>query len=529
MVMDPVSRVSASTIAGATVLAVTDITNPTELNSRIGYTNGALCLVTQNVAGANEWTLYAFDATSSASVNSPYILAASGSGQWIAIAGKYRNGAIASPAGVTASQFTSTVATGTAPLVVASTTAVANLNASLLLGATWAAPGTIGSGTPSTGAFTTLTANNAVTLTAGTASTSTSTGTLVVTGGVGVSGAIYAGSLQNTPIGSTTANTGAFTTISASGQITSTVSTGTAPLVIASTTAVANLNASLLLGSTWVSPGTIGSTTPNTGSFTTLGASGVTSITNATASTSTSTGALVVTGGIGVGGSCYFNGDLLINNKIRSSSGDAGNVYITGGSATSSVANITLYGSTSGQANRIFYDASSHFFRSVAGAAMLTLDGSTVAASQAATITVTDSGTGNEPYVLALDHATSGTPAAGFGTRLVFRSQTTTTASQDQFLVLTQWNTATHASRTTDVYFYCYDSGGARNGLYLGANGSAPTIGFLGAVAQTRVTFAAATGTADRTTFDTTTVTTAALAQRVKAIIDDLRSFGLYG
>lgn len=42
-------------------------------------------------------------------------------------------------------------------------------------------------------------------------------------------------------IGAKTTNTGAFTTISASGQITSTVSTGTAPLVIASTTEVANL------------------------------------------------------------------------------------------------------------------------------------------------------------------------------------------------------------------------------------------------------------------------------------------------
>jgi len=55
--------------------------------------------------------------------------------------------------------YTSTVATGTAPFTATSTTACPNLNASLLLGATWAAPGTIGSGTPNTGAFTTLTAS----------------------------------------------------------------------------------------------------------------------------------------------------------------------------------------------------------------------------------------------------------------------------------------------------------------------------------------------------------------------------------
>lgn len=63
--------------------------------------------------------------------------------------------------------------------------------------------------------------------------------------------------------------------VTASGQITSTVTTGTAPLVIASTTKVANLNADLLDDKDWVAPGNIGSTTPATGKFTTLEATGV--------------------------------------------------------------------------------------------------------------------------------------------------------------------------------------------------------------------------------------------------------------
>lgn len=57
---------------------------------------------------------------------------------------------------VSANKYTSTVATGTAPLVVASTTVVANLNSSLLLGKTWAAPADIGTGTPGQGFFTNL-------------------------------------------------------------------------------------------------------------------------------------------------------------------------------------------------------------------------------------------------------------------------------------------------------------------------------------------------------------------------------------
>jgi hypothetical protein len=77
----------------------------------------------------------------------------------------------------------------------------------------------VGSSTASTGAFTSLTSNGATTFTANTASTNTTTGTLVVTGGIGVSGALFAGSINNTPIGSSTANTGAFTTLTANSTV----------------------------------------------------------------------------------------------------------------------------------------------------------------------------------------------------------------------------------------------------------------------------------------------------------------------
>jgi len=82
----------------------------------------------------------------------------------------------------------------------------------------------------------------------------------------------FAGALNGT-VGATTANTGAFTTVSATGVITSTLTTGTAPFTVASTTNVANLNASSLSGATFASPGAIGSTTAGTGAFTTLAAS----------------------------------------------------------------------------------------------------------------------------------------------------------------------------------------------------------------------------------------------------------------
>lgn len=55
-----------------------------------------------------------------------------------------------------------------------------------------------------------------------------------------------------------------------SGQLTSTLATGTAPFVIASTTKVVNLNVDQVDGFDWAIPGAIGSTTPNTAAVTTL-------------------------------------------------------------------------------------------------------------------------------------------------------------------------------------------------------------------------------------------------------------------
>ena len=130
----------------------------------------------------------------------------------------------------------STVATGTAPFTIASTTNVANLNASSLSGATFAAPGAIGS---------------------------------------------------------TTASTGRFTTIQ------STIATGTAPFTVASTTQVANLNAATAgtatssTTATNLAGGALGSVPYQNAAGTTLFLAGTTS---ATPSFVTSTGTGSATG-----------------------------------------------------------------------------------------------------------------------------------------------------------------------------------------------------------------------------------------
>lgn len=80
---------------------------------------------------------------------------------------------------------------------------------------------------------------------------------------------------------------GAFGTGSFTGQVTSTLATGTAPFSIASTTVVPNLNVSQLLGKTWAIPDPIGATTPGTGAFTTVNIGTGTTITKVLSATAT--------------------------------------------------------------------------------------------------------------------------------------------------------------------------------------------------------------------------------------------------
>lgn len=80
----------------------------------------------------------------------------------ISSAGEAVTGVLSASSTVQGTQLISTIATGTAPLTVASTTNVANLNASTLGGATFASPGAIGGGSAAAGTFTTMTANSYV-------------------------------------------------------------------------------------------------------------------------------------------------------------------------------------------------------------------------------------------------------------------------------------------------------------------------------------------------------------------------------
>ena len=129
--------------------------------------------------------------------------------------------------------------------------------------------GAIGGGTAAAGTFTTLSSNSTTSFTQNSAATNTTTGTLRVTGGVGISGAIYAGSIQNTPIGSTSASSGSFTTINANSTVditgTTDASNATGDTGILRVEGGASIAKKVYSGG-----GFIGNISGGTGSFTTL-------------------------------------------------------------------------------------------------------------------------------------------------------------------------------------------------------------------------------------------------------------------
>jgi len=148
----------------------------------------------------------------------------------------------------------------------------------------------------STGTTSTFTINNL------TASTSTTTGALVVTGGVGIGGSIYAGLIYSNGalVGASTGTTSTFTI----NNLTASTSTNSGALVV---TGGVGIGGSIYAGLIYSNGALVGASTGTTSTFT---------INNLTASTSTTTGALVVTGGVGIGGAVYIGTSSYIDNSL---------------------------------------------------------------------------------------------------------------------------------------------------------------------------------------------------------------------
>lgn len=174
-------------------------------------------------------------------------------------------------------QLTSTVSTGTAPLAVSSTTQVANLNAATLGGATFAAPGTIGGTTPSPATFSAI----------------SNTGTSYVFQSAGITGTL------------TWAPSTSGKTITLPNGTTDFTATGGTSKFLRQNSAGAAV--------TVVQPAT--TDLSDVGTFS-LSTSGTITTTNATVSSSSSTGAFIATGGAGIGGAINGGSTLTLNGAL---------------------------------------------------------------------------------------------------------------------------------------------------------------------------------------------------------------------
>lgn len=160
------------------------------------------------------------------------------------------------------------------------------------------------------------------------ASISTTTGALTVNGGAGISGNIYAGGIQNTPIGLYTASTGTFTVLKTTGNIvagsgTDSSSITTGALVVSGGI---GMSGNLTVGGS-INNTSIGVYGAGVGNFTTLNASYQTKLAgnavaySGTASGNVNTGAFVVVGGLGVSGN--VNAGALYSDNYKFANGSA--------------------------------------------------------------------------------------------------------------------------------------------------------------------------------------------------------------
>ena len=157
--------------------------------------------------------------------------------------------------------------------------------------------------------FMSLSTSGVLTLSGNVESTATTNGTLIVTGGVGISSNLHVGGsvyVNNNEV-ITTATVGNFGVTS--------ISAGTDTVISSATGAVTIWNNSTL------------QTITNRGANTT----NIISITNTTAATSTITGALKVSGGAGIGGRLFVGDRITSISTLSSVSTTTGALVITGG------------------------------------------------------------------------------------------------------------------------------------------------------------------------------------------------------
>ena len=156
----------------------------------------------------------------------------------------------------------------------------------------------------------------------------TATGDVNIAGGSGATGCTITNSNGNLACTGTISGSGIVATSMPFSGLTSATNTQAAMVVGTGAsldyTGTGTINASTLIGATWAAPGTIGSGTPNTGTFTTLGATGDFSQTG-TGTFGTGTGAVSLNGDTTIAANKNLSlasgtGSLIVNSSLSNAS-----------------------------------------------------------------------------------------------------------------------------------------------------------------------------------------------------------------
>jgi hypothetical protein len=239
------------------------------------------------------------------------------------------NGNITTLGAGTTTTATLNATTGNVTTLDAGTTTTATLN-STTGNITTLTSTTVNAGTTTTATLNSTTGN----VTTLDASTTTSATLNSTTGNITTltSTTVNAGTTTSATVNTTTGNVG---TLDVGTTTTAVLNTSTANVTngSAGTLAVTNFSS----GNSVVTGGSansfkIGNTTPESGAFTTLSSSGLTSFTNATQSDNAATGAVVVTGGVGIGANLNVAGNVTV----------FGNLLVQGNTTTLNVETLNV-------------------------------------------------------------------------------------------------------------------------------------------------------------------------------------------
>jgi hypothetical protein len=318
----------------------------------------------------------------------------------------------------------------------------------------------------------------------------------------------------------------------------------------AGTMASQNANAIVVTGGT-LDGVTIGGTTPAAGTFTTLQTNGNTILGDNTADTLTiNATAVSIPNNLNIDSNTLFidaaNNRVAINTTSFAAAatdfqvnGDRIDMVSAGSTAFFRLSNSTPvnteFGSLSGAGYfgtdngfpitiRVNSQERARFF--TGGEVILGASGSSftptyrvhAARDSALTNTIDD--------VFAINHNTSGTAAAGFGARMAFQLESSTTVNTLAASIRGLWNIATHATRSGDLVLAAYNTTNEREGLRIRGGAAGAEIAFNGATPQAQSTGWAVSNVTTDKVFDANATTLDEIADVLGTLITYLIARG---